>query len=515
MKYLVLFLMVISAAFAAPEGTYSTGDNNPIQIAEPNDWAELVATPNDWDESVILIADIDFEGAEIGSVNGSFSGIFDGQGYTLSNFTITGSETKSSAQGGTGLFTDSVTGTIIGNLNVSNATITGFCLAEHKTYTAVIVAEHAYGALITGCNVINCIVSVIHTTDDYESYTGGIAGACHGEISFCTSSGTVKGDCPVGAAGGISLGGIAGYLTCGVSAGESGSITYCSSTASLTDVAGASAEYAHVGGIAGWIYSVSGRISYIRYCRWTGIINYKSAYHVREGGIVGYVDTGTISDSSAIGTMTVDTRDSAGNIIIGGIVGQAISAGTTIDRSFSDIDFRIGYGSGVENVGGGIGILGTASAATDISNCYAKGSFYSLNDSSNSVAGMNYVGGFIAVETNTSTSTILNCFSVFDSFTTGGQTYKKGFVGLPRATVTHTNCFWDTTSCGFTTDNGVAGVTGKTTAEMQTKSTYSGYDFDNYWNIMPAGHYPILDWQVYNPTRLERRQFRLRRGFTL
>jgi len=69
------------------------------------------------------------------------------------------------------------------------------------------------------------------------------------------------------------------------------------------------------------------------------------------------------------------------------------------------------------------------------------------------------------------------------------------------------NCFWDTQTSG--TSDGVgsvnpdpAGVTGKTTAEMKTLSTYTLAEWDfsatdgdpaDWW--MPANGYPQLAWQ--------------------
>ena len=54
-----------------------------------------------------------------------------------------------------------------------------------------------------------------------------------------------------------------------------------------------------------------------------------------------------------------------------------------------------------------------------------------------------------------------------------------------------TGCFWDTQTSGQATS---AGGTGKTTAEMQTASTFlpAGWDLVNIWGIEENQTYPYL-----------------------
>ena len=54
--------------------------------------------------------------------------------------------------------------------------------------------------------------------------------------------------------------------------------------------------------------------------------------------------------------------------------------------------------------------------------------------------------------------------------------------------MTTKNSYWDKEATSQS--SGVIG-TGKTTAEMQTQSTYSGWDFDTIWQ-MNEGEYPTL-----------------------
>jgi hypothetical protein len=49
--------------------------------------------------------------------------------------------------------------------------------------------------------------------------------------------------------------------------------------------------------------------------------------------------------------------------------------------------------------------------------------------------------------------------------------------------------FWDTETSGMATS---FGGTGLTTAEMQTESTFTGWDFVDVWYMLEGGSYPYL-----------------------
>jgi hypothetical protein len=118
-----------------------------------------------------------------------------------------------------------------------------------------------------------------------------------------------------------------------------------------------------------------------------------------------------------------------------------------------------------------------------------------------------YVGGLVGV----SGSTIEKCYSTGVVLAASGTyIYKGGLLGYKGENGgVITACFWDTKTSGIT--NGVGGgtavTTGKTTAEMQTLSTFTlaGWDFtnetangtDDYWQMRCEGmNYPKLSWQV-------------------
>lgn len=61
-----------------------------IEIATADDWDNLANTPRAWDRHITLASDIDFDGrtiTPIGTSKEQFTGVFDGNGYVISNFT--------------------------------------------------------------------------------------------------------------------------------------------------------------------------------------------------------------------------------------------------------------------------------------------------------------------------------------------------------------------------------------------------------------------------------------------
>ncbi len=127
------------------------------------------------------------------------------------------------------------------------------------------------------------------------------------------------------------------------------------------------------------------------------------------------------------------------------------------------------------------------------------------------VIGSNYVGGLVGFGTNGS---ITNSYS---TGRVGPANNSGGFLGQSGANHTQSNNYWDTSTSGRSGGIGVvapggspgssAGVTGKTTRELQTVTTYTGI-YEN-WNANLDGQsgnddpwafgnnmqYPMLDYQ--------------------
>jgi hypothetical protein len=99
-KDIILSLLIMFGTAASVQaGMYSGGTgepNDPYRIAEANDMQQIGVNEEDWDKHFKLIADInlsEYTGLEfnvIGTSGNPFTGVFDGNGHTISNFTRTG-----------------------------------------------------------------------------------------------------------------------------------------------------------------------------------------------------------------------------------------------------------------------------------------------------------------------------------------------------------------------------------------------------------------------------------------
>ncbi len=184
-----------------------------------------------------------------------------------------------------------------------------------------------------------------------------------------------------------------------------------------------------------------------------GIVNANITGQNATGGLAGLANNGTITNAYATGSVT-------GSSMVGGLVGTI--SGSTITNSYATVDV---IGSGNE-VGG---LVGGAYATSTIANSYATGS----------VTGVGYVGGLVGILYQSSTIT--------NSYATGsvtGTTLAGGLLGGFASGGAVTNSYWDTQTSGKTTSS--RGV-GKTTAEMQTLSTFVGWDIAG-----SDGAYPTL-----------------------
>ncbi len=113
-----------------------------------------------------------------------------------------------------------------------------------------------------------------------------------------------------------------------------------------------------------------------------------------------------------------------------------------------------------------------------------------------------YLGGLCG----SNSGNITNCYS---TGSVDGHLFLGGLCGYNDYS-TFTNCFWDTETSGMTDGQGnedpdPAGVLGRTTAQMQTQSTFTdhGWDFDPDdgdaadWRINNERDYPKLIWQPF------------------
>ncbi len=347
------------------------------------------------------------------------------------------------------------TATFNGNgFNIKNLTIS----ASGKDYiglfgctdtNAVITNICFTGGSVNGNNFVGALVghSGSRITNCYSmgivignNYVGGLVGHnLFGSITNCYSMGSANGTDSVGALVGDNYGGF---------------ITNCYSTG------GANGRNC-VGGLVG----ISG--SRITNCYSIGNVNGTGS---SVGGLVGHSGS-LITNCYSTGSVNGASTN------IGGLVG--INYAGTIKYCYSTGSVR-----GVGTLGGSFtgGLVGKNEFGSN-TNCYSTGS----------VSGRNSVGGLVG---NNYSCNITNCYSTGN---VNGNDRIGGLVGNNFAG-SNTNCFWDTETSGRTTSDG--GI-GRTTVQMKTQSTFTGWDFVNetatgrmdVW-CMPQDGYPMLWWQA-------------------
>ena len=160
--------------------TWYSADKTEYIITKADQLAGIAALVNEGTnftgKTVKLCADIDLGNKEwtpIGSTTeNTFKGIFDGNGYTISNLKISDAEMV-----GAGLFgfvRPLETGTpAIKNVTVVNADITA------KHYVGTVVA-HLYGQ-VTGCSVKNVTINCVDSSAEDGDKAGAIVGYAHCE----------------------------------------------------------------------------------------------------------------------------------------------------------------------------------------------------------------------------------------------------------------------------------------------------------------------------------------------
>ncbi|MHC4527990.1 MAG: GLUG motif-containing protein, partial [Planctomycetota bacterium] len=356
----------------------------------------------EFDKHFKLMADIDlsaYTGTAFNIVGNQvieFSGVFDGDGHTISNFTYSTLRREYVA-----LFGYVGSGGEIKNLGMVNVNV-----YADKGYVVGRLVGRNDGT------VSNC-----YATGSVFGYNeiGGLVGRNEGTVSDCYATGSVFGY--------NEIGGLVGW--------NDGMVSDCNASGSVTQL-GDWGNY-HVGGLVGW--NVDGTVSN---CSAAGIVT--GVYSV--GGLVGSNEAGTVSKCYATGSVS-------GKVHVGGLIGGVYA---TVSDCYAAASVT-GVGSSNWEIGGLVGVSGGT-----VSNCYAIGS----------VSGNYQVGGLMG-------------------------NYYDGTV---------TASFWDIDTSGQATS---AAGTGKTTGEMQTRSTFTdaGWDFvgetangtEDIWELQ-GPNYPCLAWQM-------------------
>lgn len=286
----ILALVAMCLSCVPVQAKYGGGSGTPVdpyRIYTAQQMNEIGANPGDWDKQFKLMADVDLSaytgktfniigrGTPFEPVSNPFSGVFDGNGHTISNFTYTSAGVNAVA--------------LFGNISGTNAKIMNLTLltpdvqAGAGDYVGALVGV-LQAAVVTGCRVERGNVSG-------RLYVGGLIGSDEGIVLECCSSGGIWGDWYVGG------------LVGGVGDGK---VTECYSTAAV-------AGNKNVGGLVGWTADEA-----------SAVTNSYATGTVQGGtyvaGLVGLVERGAAYKSYSTGKV-------AGSQYVGGLVGGVLALG--------------------------------------------------------------------------------------------------------------------------------------------------------------------------------------------
>jgi len=250
--------------------------NDPFRISTAEQLDGIGTRPWDWDKYFVLVADINLSGYTgtdfhiIGNDVNAFTGSFDGNDHTISNFSYTSTGTDY-----IGLFGYVGSGGEIKDLGLDNTNVDG------GTGDNVGGLAGENDGSVSDCHAAGSVWG--------HGRVGGLVGDNDGEISKCYATGTVTGRFAVG----------------GLVGGNYGDMSECYATGAVT---GDSDFTYPVGGLVGMNYGTISR------CYAAGTV---TGYGV--GGLVGR-NGADISDSYAAGAVTGTGAGEWG--YVGGLVGE-------------------------------------------------------------------------------------------------------------------------------------------------------------------------------------------------
>ena len=332
---LLLVFLVICLFGSSAEAKYGGGSGtqqDPYLIYTAEQLNDIGVNQSDWDKYFKLTADIDlssYTGTDFNMIgyyvawysddNIPFTGVFDGNGHTLSNFSYTSAD-----KNGIGLFSYIAMPSQIKNLGLINP---------------YVFAQGGYvGSLVGYINkgtIIDCYAKGVGISG--SSNVGGLVGSNDGLIVDCYSSGSVSGN--------MYVGGLAGEV-------GPGTVSRCYSTASVSG-------NSNVGGLIG---KASDETSEIKDCYATATVT-GGTY---AGGLVGQLERGAVYKCYSAGSVS-------GSLNVGGLVGYTRALGIVVN-SFWDTQ-----ASGQPTSAGGTGKT-TVQMQTESTYASVGWDFYSIWD---------------------------------------------------------------------------------------------------------------------------------------
>lgn len=475
----------------------------PYQISTAEHFANIAQFP---DAYYKLTEDISLPMESWVSID--FNGYFDGDGHTISNSNDSTIATSEYSSHMIGLF-ETNSGYIC-NLTLSLEQQVSFTLGHQNAsvYIGGLVSSNGSYGVIRNCEVKGYL-SVSGGSSGF-AYIGGIAAYNYGTISDCTNSSTITVNCMRGPTGGI------------VGCASDGTIQGCTNTGKVTfsgDLHGDSV-YAHAGGIVGLLSQAkvydcvnSGKITATARTYSKPGYGYSGVYlYARAGGIVG--------EWSPVNNTNVKiTAEIVGCTNSGAVNAAASTSGVPIKM-------RAAFSGGIcGNVGYNVtvsGLLGPYLEGTrrcKIERCGNSGDI----TASDSVTGDTYSGGISGVcygnitdcwnsgsavyAISASPTTVSFCYNVgmtdeglCDSNSTPTNSYDAGKASSNGSSSHRVN---HDTATYFLKDTPYQSYTQSYSEEsMCTQSTYTGFDFENDWVMLPGSYpYPQLRSNLATPVK--------------
>jgi len=470
----------------------------------------------------ILMADIDLSDyssgtgwTPIGASGSAFTGVFDGNGHTISNLTINDSTVNNKG------FFGYTSGATIKNITLTGVSVSG------KQYIGGLSGSSS-GGTISNCSVAGTVngnmnfigglvgvTSTVSITDCYTSgtvinsnstfmgYAGGLAGeTTGGTITGCYSSADVSGGNGTGGLIGHNIsaslndcyatGSVNGSSSTGGLVGSNGgNITSCYATGAIIINTFTSGQQHWVGGLIGYLWSGT-----ITSCYSTGNVDVTdSQMIIYAGSFVGYFTLGSITECYARGNVNVQySSANAYPVYAGGFIGYALAAACSATKCYTLGNVNVQHsGTGAPGVRAG-GFAGHSVGPA--SYCFARGDV-SVQNTGSGTSTM-YAGGFVGYKLGS--TTIQYCYNTgtITAVAGSGTATIGGFVGLLSAG-TITACYYNTDTTGRT-DTSAGSYTPVSTDNMKLQSTYqpgtNDWSFTTVWSIDTTGTinngYPYL-----------------------
>lgn len=456
-----------------------------IPLSTADDLLKIKSNPS---AKYCLANDIDMEGAAwTGSC--AFSGVLDGQGFKIHNFTMTGTGEN------VGFFTTN-SGTI------KNITFEDFVFSvgQANAHNAGTVAGTNTGN-IENCNVLDCSLTYTlarsATGGTVQSFVGGMVGTNSGTLAGSSFQGKILGTSDAynsysglwssdySITNDMNVGGLAGK-----NSKEKSVVSSCHSDVELSfaiiSSASANSQASSHFNFGGAAALNEGTITESKSIIAIGTASSGGNRFkcIKIGGICMSNEAGSISNCMATGSINIPSI-SLNNIDIGGFAFDAKKSGT-IKNSYSNVNITIqANASGYSAIGGFVGSnFGT------INNCYSAGNIES--------ACKDNIAGFVGFNLNG--GTISKCFSTGNVKLTGDAGSVGYFVGTKEAGSVTNKCYYSNT---VTVRKGSSTVTtankdGESVpvADLQSKALLMDtlkWSTD-IWLLRP-GEYPRLAWE--------------------